>query len=779
MDITNVESYFARILGDIKVDVPIVSPFISYSLEDKSKYKPLCESKRLDTRNWIDKDNDFLSGDSGGILMNMNFIFINTKVFTQVADNFMLSAAEDEDRFYIDTPDLSTEYIDFWDRELIRRREGMTAKCKLYFKDIEAYYNAKTTEEAESYLHDLHITGDHYNYLNYGRIERTPTVEERNILDARGLYKQTVVEAFPRFWDGDYWNFKLDLLIQRNDKNLCKAKARRKGFSYKRGSQAANTVNLYKKVTVTLAAYDKTYLTKKGATTSMAKLNLDWYERHTDWVRGYISENIEDIVLGYKESSEGHQHKGFLSGLYSVGCQRNESAAIGKKAVELDLEEAGKFPNIQAVLNVTLSNLEVGTAKIGTIRAYGTAGTKEANWFGFKNIFYNPKMYNMLELENIYDSNKRHTVCGYFFPQILNYEPYIDEHGNSKLIDAYYDDLAVKEEYKRNLTGTDLIVNIGQRANSPEEAFNSSEENIFTSYELDEHILLLSYNDEYKSYIDGQYELVNGNVELKANHLSRVGNHPFIEHLEFKKDIDVTGCWREYYPPFRNDEDILEPDQYAIVYDPYGIDKDKKELKLYHSLASIQVWSLPNCKAPYGGDILVAEYSGRHNTMEAVDRIFWLACMRWKSKGLVEINKGDTVSNFSKWGVKHLLMRNPISLIETGFYERNAGHGVSIQNELDKLDYIREAYDFLYAPVCINSDDTVRYRLSYIKSIMLLRELQTFSLTGNFDRISTLLLYIIYRRAVLRQLKDKTKSSATSHISAHKRTLNLLHGNQI
>ncbi len=776
MEVKNIASYFQRIWGEAQEDKPIESPFIQYICEDKSRYPALSTIKREDGKYWVDPDNDFLLGDSGGILMKMDFIFVNTNVFTEVADNFMRSALEDEDRFYLDAPELSTEYINFWDRELIRRREGMTAKCKLYFKDIDAWYNAKTPEEADSYLHLLHITGDHYNYLNYGRIERTPTDEERKELDARGLYKQTIIEAFPRFWDGDYWNFKLDVLIQRNSKNLTKGKSRRKGFSYKRGSQAANTVNLYKHVTVTLAAYDKDkYLTAKGATSYMAKLNLDWYETKTDWVRNYISETLDDIILGYKESAGGHKHKGFLSGIYSVGCSRNESAAIGKKAVELDFEESGAFPNIQAVLNVTLSNLEVGKAKIGTIRCYGTAGTKEANWFGFKSIFYSPKMYNMLELENIWDKDKRHTTCGYFFPQILNYEPHIDINGNSQLINAYYDDLNVKDEFRRNLTGVDLIVNIGQRANSPEEAFNSSAENIFTSYELDEHILLLDHNDEYKSYIDGQYELINGKVELKANHLTTRNTHSFISHLGFKKDADVHGCWREYYPPFLNDAGEIDSDQYAIVYDPYGVNKDKTDLKLYHSMASIQVWSLPGCKAPYGGDTIVAEFCGRRNTMEELDRILWMACIRWKSKALVEINKGDTVSNFSKWHVTHLLMKNPISLIETGFYEKNASYGVSIENDLDKLEYIRDAYDFLYAPVSTTEDGITKYKLSNIKSIMLCKELQAFNLKGNFDRISTLLLYTIYRRAAVRMNKGKDANNKTKD-STHKRIMMMLYG---
>lgn len=111
---------------------------------------------------------------------------------------------------------------------------------------------------------------------------------------------------------------------------LRRAKARRKGFSYKRGSQAANTINLFPNVTVTLAADQLAYLTDKGATTFMAKKCLDHFEEHTFWKRGYISEAIDDILMGYRVSTKGLKNFGWLSNLYSVAIGKNESAAVGK-----------------------------------------------------------------------------------------------------------------------------------------------------------------------------------------------------------------------------------------------------------------------------------------------------------------------------------------------------------------------------------------------------------------------------------------------------------------
>ena len=445
-------TYLLQVLGKLKSCADVgydykkdESPFIDYILSDKNEHKLLRNFINPNTNKpWIDKDDDFLMGDSGGILMNINFVFVGTEIFSRTAKFF------DEHGVYTLAPEGTSEYKEFWQREFSRRIKGVSARCKLYFKDIPAYLNAKTEAERKTLLQPLRITGEHYNYLNYGRIERVPNERERAYLDSQGFTKVNTVEGFPRFWDGDYWNFKIDELIANNHYNLCKAKARRKGFSYKRGSQAANTLNANKNVTVTLAADNLSYLTDKGATSYMVKVNLDWYENNTYWQRGYLSENFENgIELGYKKTKDGQKAYGFRSKLISVAIGKNESAAVGKKSIETDFEEAGKCPNLQKALDVMKSNSESGAIQIGTIRVYGTGGTKGANWEAFSRAFYNPSENDMLPMENVWDVNKRHTVCGFFFPQIWCYEPYIED-GNSLIFDAWEHDKERKFNARKN-----------------------------------------------------------------------------------------------------------------------------------------------------------------------------------------------------------------------------------------------------------------------------------------------------------------------------------------
>ena len=739
------------------------SPFIDYILEDKESYKPLSSSIcRFTDKPWIDRDNDFLIGESGGVLMKIDFVFVGTEIFSRVADFY------EKHGCYCLEPDDSPNAIKFWQREMDRRVKGVQAYCKLYIKDIPAYLAAKSDAERKALLHKVRITGDHYNYLNYGRIERAPNEKERKQLDKEGRFKVNTVEGFPRFWDGDYWNFKIDELIANNSCNLCKAKARRKGFSYKRGSQAANTINANKNVTVTLAADQMDYLTEKGATSYMVKVNLDWYEDKTYWRRGYLSENFDKgIELGYKKSKEGQKAFGFRSKLLSVAIGKNESAAVGKKAIETDFEEAGKCPNLQKALDVMMSNSESGAMRIGTIRVYGTGGTKGANWEAFSNCFYNPGKNDMLPMENIWDANSRHAVCGFFFPQIWDYEPFIED-GNSLLFASWKDDYDKKRGAEKEKDAGEYNIYVGQRANSPNEAFTNTQENIFHSPELTNHINAIKYDKSNHFYEDGWYILDDGRVRFvtKQECIERAifGSdrfHEYITDVPHNSKTDVHGCIREFYSPIPNDGSL-----YFISYDPYRVDKNKEEVSTKNSLASFQVWMRTNSKTPYMGKRLVASYCGRLDTMEAVDKLVLYACLRWNCKVLYEAGTGELVTNFKKWGYRDKLLKDPSSYINRSVDgPRITGYGIVIGDGDIKLEGMRMVRDFLYEIVGKTSDDTPIYRFNQIYDISFLLELDRFIFGRNADRLSSAIVAMFeFRKDSLlleREANSKSKTNNT------------------
>lgn len=718
-------------------------PFIDYLCEDKSKYPKASESiSYITNKPLYDPDNDFLIGNSGGILMNIDFIVINIERLSKAADTF------DEYGTYCDYDPSTPAYESFWQRETSRRKKGVFIKAKLYYKDIPKFFDANTTdEERESLLQPLRITGAHYTYLNYGRIERTPNDKERARLKREGAEHVETVMGFPRYWDGDYWNFKIDEFIANNKFHLTKAKARRKGFSYKRGSQAANTINLFPNVTVTLAADQLAYLTDKGATTFMAKKCLDHFEEHTFWKRGFISEAIDDILLGYRVSSKGLKNFGWLSNLYSVAIGKNESAAVGKKAIEIDFEEAGKCPNLQKALDVTLSNTESGAISVGTIRIYGTGGTKGANWAAFSKAFYNPKMNKMLCMENVWDINKRHEVCGFFFPQVWDCEPYV-ERGNSIIFTAYAWDKQDKENHFHNNDSETHIIYKAQRANTPAEAFINTTENMFASPELNLHVSDLINDNATRFFQDGWIvvnDLGNSNKAefipkaecIKRDIFGKGRFHEFVNQVPHGSRDDTHGCVRMYYRPFLVNGEVPK-DLYFVSVDAYKVDKAQKDVTDKHSLYSAQVWMRSNTITPYPNQkLLVCEYIGRLDTMEQNDIVTMGMCLMYNAECCPEAGTGETVSNFIKYKLRRYLMLDPTNANTRKLTNpNNNDYGIVIGDGDKKYNGLRMLKEFIYEPLSYTADGKPIRRLKSISSVRLLLECQRFTAEGNFDHIS-------------------------------------------
>ena len=718
-------------------------PFIDYLCEDKSKYPKASEGiSYITNKPLYDPDDDFLLGNSGGILMNINFIVINIERLSRSADTF------DEYGTYCDYDPSTPAYESFWQRETSRRKKGVIIKAKLYYKDIPKFFDKATTdEERDLLLKPMRITGAHYTYLNYGRIERTPNAREREKLKREGAEHVETVMGFPRYWDGDYWNFKIDEFIANNKFHLTKAKARRKGFSYKRGSQAANTINLFPNITVTLAADQLAYLTDKGATTFMAKKCLDHFEEHTFWKRGYISEAIDDILMGYRVSTKGLKNFGWLSNLYSVAIGKNESAAVGKKAIEIDFEEAGKCPNLQKALDVTLSNTESGAISVGTIRVYGTGGTKGANWAAFSKAFYNPKMNKMLCMENVWDINKRHEVCGFFFPQVWDCEPYV-ERGNSIIFTAYAWDKQDKENHFHNNDSETHIIYKAQRANTPAEAFINTTENMFASPELNLHVSDLINDNATRFFQDGwivvndlgganRAEFIPRAECIKRDIFGKGKFHEFVNQVPHGSRDDTHGCVRMYYRPFLVNGEVPK-DLYFTVVDAYKVDKAQKDVTDKHSLYSAQVWMRSNTITPYPNQkLLVCEYIGRMDTMEQNDIVAMGMCLLYNAECCPEAGTGETVSNFIKYKLRRYLMLDPTNMNSRKLVNpNNNDYGIVIGDGDKKYNGLRMLKEFIYEPLGYTDEGNPIRRLKFIGSVRLLLECQRFTAEGNFDHIS-------------------------------------------
>jgi hypothetical protein len=730
-----------------------VLPFIDFLLEDKSKYKLASTAINIYTNQpYIDPNNYFRIGESGGFLMNMEFVFVHTERMRTTAKHFEDTGAYCP--YEADTFDAAK----WWKREKNRRVKGIYAKCRLDIKDIPEYYDPTTTEQRRAKLvKDVYVTGNHYSYLNYGRMDRVPTPDEKVQLVRDGYVNKNTIQGFPSFRDCDWWYFICDQFARDNGLNLCIGKARRKGYSYKVGDSNGNELNLYKDITICNAAYKVEYLTNEGAIAHMTRESVNWFERHTIWKRGFdLKKPLEEFILGYQDEGQSAMPNEW-SACKNRQTQMNTSVFIGSKAYRLNNEECGKFNNLYDYLGVTMSLMDSGLVKVGMMTSWGTAGTEDANWGDFAHMFRNCT-YKSMKFENVWDINRRGQTCGFFHPNVWGLEPHIDRDGNSLYWSAYAFDRIDKNLNADSLNEDEKITYYAQRANTPDEAFINTTVNIFASEVLNNHILNLKTNPDLQFYQDGMYVYDGGEVALYNKHDFQEKGlkwHDYIMDVPHRKSTDVLGCVREFYPPQRIDGKVPE-NMYFIVVDPTGVDKnEQKDITESHSLYSFQVFTYYHTDCPLPPKTLVSEYTGRLPRREDNDLITLYAALRYNAKVLPEVNRGETVTNFKKWKYRSRLMKDP-----TKYFTRREDNlntddfGITITTER-KFDGLKQLKDELYEIIGRDENDMPIYRLQSIMSISLLLELQSFSVTGNFDRISA---YIIatyeFVKETLRKKED-------------------------
>lgn len=726
--------------------------FIDYIREDKSKYQTATAA------GYYDPDDDFLVGESGGFLMNISFTFANTYLLSEVSKLY-----SDKTRKYVDYEVDSPEYIQFLLREELRRKSGYTAPCKR-LKDGS--------------IVDLRITGEHYNFLNYGRIMM---LDDDSVTAGASGDK---IKSFPKNIDAQYWYFKIKEFIKNNAFNLVVGKSRRMGASWIEAIDSANTLNLYRERTIIHGAYIDKYITKGDSITNMAKSQLDFYEECTPFHRGaegvgLLKKDIYELILGYRDA--GGNNSGCLSKLLSLSFSDDPSKAVGKDAIKIKFDELNNFPNLDKVMGVTEPTTGTGAYKTGIIIGFGTGGATEGDWIHFERWFYNPDIYNAMPFENVWDKNARHLICGFYKPYWWGLEGEVNE----KLFRGLDDEIAIKYKHLLNKKAIDkdgnsdweIAISISelqriakeknsnvaqfktycsQYSNCPAESFSSGASNIFSSVELTDHKDYLKHNTSARFYRDGQLVANrDGSIVFKSNELLKSEGHPihdFVTKVPFSQNDDNTGCCREFFPPFKDAAGNVYENEVVIVYDPVGVDKKKDEITDKHSLASMEVWLPAGSRAGNVADLLLMSWCGRNDSMEEDDRIILNAALYYgvvKGRVLPETARGTCVANFRKWHKLNLLMTNPTSVLDDAIADKESSdYGMRMGDTLTKLNGIKYSKDLLYMPFSQDDAGKVKYLLHYIYDLPLIEEFTKFNILGNFDRISTFLLYAYARKAL-------------------------------
>lgn len=731
-------------------------PFLEY-IEEPDKEK---KYKKASDCGWHDPHNNFLIGDSGGFLLNIRpGKFVNTELFNEAARTYQATGKYTQ--FKVD----SIPHRQFRRRECDRRRNGFSAPC---------------WQNPDGSIEDVWITGGHYNFLNYTRMERT---DESSVIVTEHGATAKKIYSFPSFIDAQFWTWQIIEFCRRNGLHLIIDKTRRGGFSYIMAADSSNEVNLSKHKVVIHVAADNKYLIKQGGLSDFAVNNLKFFEEKTPFKRGIYSPTTDSFKLGYRMKNGVEADDSWSSSLLSVSANNNPDCAIGKDAVTIKVEELSTMQNFDEFMNVTEPTMTVGTRTTGTLMAWGTATA--ANMQIFEQNFYNPRAFRFMAFENVFDNDARNEVCGFFKSYAWGLEGEIDgvkgfdEDGNSNLRIGLK--LAARERIEKKKTAktfAEYLNYLGQRALFPAESFSSASENIFSSEALNKFEDKLRVDNSYKFYTDGElFEDGTKKIYFKSNARIRIENpdmktYDYIQGVPRRGNEDPHGCIRVWFAPEYEETYIgdrlirsILPGTYVAVYDPVGIDKDKKEITDRHSHNSIFVIEMPRERNGFKPK-LCAAYYGRTERLEEADEKFYRLC-KWYNcigTGLVEINRGETVSNFRKWKATKYLGYEPLYVWDSAVKEKvSTSYGYNIGSGPKKLDGLRLLKEFLYEVIGKNEFGEDIYVFERFLDYQTILELKKFNAEGNFDRISSLILLGIYWKSI--DIKGKRELASRKKVT--------------
>jgi len=631
--------------------------------------------------------------------------------------------------FYCDAPRGTKGYYEYWDEQKRRCLEGYS-------------------------VGDLSITGYHYYYLNFGRIERV--FETQN-----GAEEQM---GFPLFYDWDYnyfWSLyiakngitedkyeDLDLDVNIDDlsggNHMAVIKARRKGYSYKAASMLARNFCLKQNSKNYAMVSDSEYLLGDGLF-SKTWDQLAFMEENTPFGQPKLTDQKLKKVSGYKEKKRGIEvEKGTKNAIIGISLKDNPEKAVGKSGELGFFEEAGKFPGLIEAWEACRPSYEQGKYTTGTMIAYGTGGTKGADYEGLEELFFNPENYNVIPIKNKWDDASESNTCSFFVPAYVNLEGFIDNNGKSKVEEAKTYLNQEREEKQESDDPRGYNKHVAQFPFTPREATMRVDNNIFPTNELNSQLSEVISKNKHKALTSGTLYREEGEVKFNPD-----ANVNPIFKFPTPKDTDRRGGVVIKQTPYKTDAGRVPDNMYMICHDPYAHDgsPEGSSLGAAYVIKRVNDIDLTYANCP------VASYVGRPLKQDTYNRNLFLLAEYYNAKIAFENNRGNVMEYAKNNNLLHRLYEKP-NIQENRQRSRprtTRTYGLTMSSKSMKNQaevYIR---DWLLEEYAKSAEGKRTLVLNKILDPALLKELANYNEDGNFDRVSALMVGMYY----LRQLQNQ------------------------
>jgi len=599
-------------------------------------------------------------------------------------------------KMFCEAPEMSRDYIEFWDTEKEKCRKG----C-IYKNDKGGIW---------------YLTRFYYHWGNFLRI----------------YFKALDRFDFPDVRDVQYHMALYECLAELHDKNAAILKKRQIASSYFHICKLYNRYLFDEGSVCKIGASDKKYI---NATNGSWKF-LSEYHNFTNKETAWACTNLPDKMFDWQQkvetkTADGRKVQiGTMATITGLSFDKDPASGVGGACKEFFYEEGGIAPTADTTYGYMRQALREGALTTGIFVIAGSVGDLD-QCEPLKNFILQPDGYDIYAIDSdLIDENGTKGRTGLFIPEQWGMPPFIDEYGNSKVKEAleYLD--AEYARLKPIQKAEDHQLEISQRPRNIKEAFAIRTVSIFPIKHTSRQVRRIE---------DG--EVYTRNVELERNDKNIiVEKETYRKPMEYPSSMkmeDKRGCIVIHEGPIKD----APWSTYIGSVDPI----ETGDTKTSESLASIYIWKMPvevtRTKADGTTETfiengkIVAWWTGRYDDPISTNEQLSLLVEYYNAKTTCEKNKPGFISYMQ-------LMKR----------QRYLAHidDMIFDKEYEVRDNTYKAYGWVNTPALwkkileygidsISEDTgpigTPIYGVERIPDIWLLKEMQNYTDKGNFDRI--------------------------------------------
>jgi hypothetical protein len=566
----------------------------------------------------------------------------------------------DKDGFYCDKPFRSKDYINYWNDQKIKCREGV-----IYYGNKNIFY----------------LTRDYYMWLNFLPI----------------FDKEEKKYGFAKVRDAQYHMALYELLAELNYKHVAILKKRQIASSYFHMAKVLNQFWFEEGSICKIGASLKDYINDKGSWKFLDEYKT-FLNEHTAWYRPCTPEK----VLLWEQKIEVRinnrkTNKGLMSKIQGASFEKNPTTGVGGPCTFFFHEEAGIAPKMDQTYEYIRPAMTSGMMTTGMFIAAGSVGDLD-QCNPLKEFILNPQANDIYAVEtDLMDDKGTIGIAGLFIPEQWSMPPHIDKYGNSLIKEALQAIRDERGQWEKDLSPEQYQLRISQKPINIAEAFAYRQASIFPQGIIAKQLKKI----EDKEY---SYEFIKLERDQKGIIAKRTKKLPISDFPVKKKMEDKTGSVVVWERPVKNPGFGM----YYASIDPVSEGKTTTS----DSLCSIFVYKNPveiTRETPDGPetfiekDKIVASWCGRYDDINKTHEQLEMIIEWYKAWTIVENNISLFIQHMiAKRKQKYLVPKQQVLFLKDLGSNQNVfqeygwkNTGTLFKSHLISyaLEYIREAID--------------------------------------------------------------------------------------